>query len=98
MRAVPATRGVACPNLGFGVDKFHLRAWLVPASVPFVTFLQCVFKVRICGRRAPGDRPREGRARIVVDFDILDDVARLLETTVGVERVAAKFRPTHNTP
>ena len=46
------------------------------------------------GRRAPGDRPREGRARIVVDFDVLDDVAGLLEPTVGVERVAAEFRPT----
>ena len=35
---------------------------------------------------------------IVVDFDILDDVAWLLETTVGVERVVLKFRHRRPTP
>ena len=35
---------------------------------------------------------------IVVDFDILDDVAWLLETTVGVERVVLEFRHRPPTP
>ena len=34
----------------------------------------------------------------VVDFDILYDIAWLLETTVGVERVVLKFRHRRPTP
>ena len=34
----------------------------------------------------------------VVDFYILDDIARFLETTVGIERVVLKFRHRRPTP